>query len=302
MKFTGVDAVVFDTDDFESSKRFLTDWGLTDSGSTTQQLLFITRDEAEVFVRHAGDPRSNGAQSPSPDLRGVVWGVESDADLQELEKRLGADGYRNEEGYLTIRDLDGFTHSFRISQVKPVLAAGQDVNAKGVVRRVDRRSPVYKQAKPVGIGHVVFWVNDIDAAANFLKEKLGFVERDRFIGFGIFLGACTPGPHHHIFLQSRPGKPGGAHVAFTVDNMLEVLGGGLNMDRLGWNTLLGPGFHPISSAFFWYFNSPLGPEIEYFTDDDWCTENWKPEAFKLSSEFYTDWAVTGFHKQPQGRH
>ena len=230
-------------------------------------------------------------------IREFIWGLDSQASLDALATRLGDDAMEDAEGRLAIRDLDGFTHAFRVTTLTPVTAAGQDVNGPHHHRRIDKRSHNYREVHPIGIGHVVMWANDIEKSAAFFQEKLGFVESDRFIGFGIFLRAATPGPHHHMFLQSRPGKPGADHVAFTVDNHLEVLGGGLAMERKGWPTRLGPGFHPISSAFYWYMESPLGPLIEYYADDDYCTEKWEPGAFPISSEMYTDWAVTGFHKQ-----
>ena len=40
------------------------------------------------------------------------------------------------------------------------------------------------------------------------------------------------------------------HVAYTVRDIHEVLGGGLHISRQGWKTQLGPGRHPISSAYF----------------------------------------------------
>jgi hypothetical protein len=54
-----------------------------------------------------------------------------------------------------------------------------------------------------------------------------------------------------LFLLSIPNKPAGLnHVAFVVRDIHEVIGGGLNMNRSEWSTFIGPGRHPISSAYF----------------------------------------------------
>ena len=299
---TGIDAVVFGADDFEAGRKFLRDWGLNEAENAPDELRFLTRDRSEVIVRKSDSALLPPTAGQAPTLREVIWGLENEAALKALESRLDRDEARDSEGCLAIRDVDGFTHTFRVTRRTPVAAAGQDSNGPGLHQRVDRRSHVYREAKPIGIGHVVLWSGDFERAAKFYKEDLGFVESDRIKGFGVFLRASTPGPHHNIFLLNRPEKPGVDHVAFTVDNYLEVLGGGLAMERKGWSTRFGPGFHPVSSAFFWYLNSPLGAQLEYYADDDYCTEAWQPKEFQFSPELYTDWAVTGFHKQVGGGH
>lgn len=62
-----------------------------------------------------------------------------------------------------------------------------------------------------------------------------------------------------------------------------VFGGGMNMSRCGHETQLGPGKHPISSAFFWYFKSPAGALMEYYADEDVLTENWTPRDMRCST-------------------
>jgi hypothetical protein len=59
-----------------------------------------------------------------------------------------------------------------------------------------------------------------------------------------------------------------------------VIGGGIAMSKKGWKTEIGPGRHPISSAYFWYFENPLAAPLEYYADEDFCTEDWKPQTFE----------------------
>lgn len=64
------------------------------------------------------------------------------------------------------------------------------------------------------------------------------------------------------------------------------------MNRADWSTFIGPGRHPISSAYFWYVNSPRGA-FEYYTNDDFLTENWQPRELEHSLVSFTEWAVEG---------
>ena len=66
-----------------------------------------------------------------------------------------------------------------------------------------------------------------------------------------------------------------------------VLPIGMAFARQGWSTEIGPGRHPISSAYFWYFRNPLGGAIEYFCDPDYVTERWKPRNFRVNR--FSEW-------------
>ncbi|HCN72834.1 MAG TPA: glyoxalase, partial [Pusillimonas sp.] len=94
-------------------------------------------------------------------------------------------------------------------------------------------------------------------------------------------------------LQTPDKKVGLNHVAFAVRDIHEVFGGGLHFDRCGWKTQLGPGRHPISSAYFWYFVNPAGGLIEYYADEDQLDENWVPREFEPAPTRFAEWAVDG---------
>ena len=98
---------------------------------------------------------------------------------------------------------------------------------------------------------------------------------------------------YYFLLKSPTGRPKLNHVAFTVRDIHEVFGGGLHISRQGWETQLGPGRHPISSAYFWYVNSPCGGLAEYYADEDYLTENWQPRNFERKPELFAEWAVIG---------
>ena len=137
--------------------------------------------------------------------------------------------------------------------------------------------------------------------------ELGFVTSDRYPGRGVFMRCAAQAGHHDLFLLSLPGKgPGLNHVAFTVRDIHEVFGGGLHMSRCGWKTQLGPGRHPISSAYFWYFENPCGGLIEYNADEDHLTPLWQERSFEPGPTMFAEWAIDGgldgnTRRQPNAR-
>ena len=96
-----------------------------------------------------------------------------------------------------------------------------------------------------------------------------------------------------FLLQTPEGRCGLNHVAFTVRDIHEVFGGGMHISRCGWDTELGPGRHPVSSAIFWYVNSPLGALWEYYTDEDELTADWQPREFTPGPTVFAEWAIKG---------
>lgn len=293
MKFSGIDGAVFGVEDLAAATRFFDDFGLArDAGEDGAVSRFTTRDGTQVALRHRLDPSLPAAMQEGPTLREVIWGVRDEASLRELAQCLPGSA-ADREGRLQAVDPNGLSHAFRITQRRPVMADPQDVNGPGVARRIDRRSPVYAESRPISLGHVVMFVDNLQTTVDFFVKKLGFVVSDSYPGHAAFLRACTPGSHHDLFVLARPGRPGLNHVAFTVSNIHEVFGAGLAMSRKGWETDIGPGRHPISSAYFWYLKSPLGGAVEYYADDDWCTEAWQPREFERRPELFAEWAIAG---------
>jgi hypothetical protein len=108
------------------------------------------------------------------------------------------------------------------------------------------------------------------------------------------LRCSAEGGHHNLFLLQLPEPRSGLnHVAFTVRDIHEVFGGGMYMSRCGWDTELGPGRHPISSAIFWYFPCPAGALMEYYADEDQLTGEWKARDFTPGPTVFAEWAIKG---------
>jgi catechol 2,3-dioxygenase-like lactoylglutathione lyase family enzyme len=314
----GIDAITYSTDgtqkNWDDTRRFFADWGLKPLADEAEKQIWETLNGAQVIVRKPDDPSLPPPMESGPTLREVVWGVTDDSALKKLAKLLSsprgtsADSYVNNsiltDGRISLIDPHGLRIVFQKSAKRVLNIQGVPTNPYGNTQRVDTPSPVYERATPVEIGHVVLFTDRISEAEAFY-QRLGFVTSDRYPGRGVFMRCASEGGHHDLFLLQIPNKAKGLnHVAFTVRDIHEVFGGGLHMSRCGWKTQLGPGRHPISSAYFWYFENPCGGLIEYNADEDHLTDKWQPREFEPGPTVFAEWAIDGgidghTRRQPQ---
>ena len=271
MSIVGIESITYGVDDMELCRRFFADWGLKEVAAGNFECL----NGCEVKLRRRDDPALPPAMEPGSTLREVVWGTDGAPMAPCI-------------------DPNGLSLAFRRTRKRRLEPAGVPTNLWGNSARVDRPAPVYPRAEPVEVGHLVLFTDRLAEMERFYVERLGFLVSDRYPGRGVFL-RCTPeGGHHDLFiLQTPSSKPGLNHVAFAVRDIYEVFGGGLHASRRGWTTEIGPGRHPVSSAFFWYVKCPAGGLAEYYADEDFVTSAWKPRELTPSPENFAEWAVTG---------
>ena len=287
MSVVGINRITYSTDRTDDARRFYADWGLTPLGNDVWETL----DGAQVQVVAPDAPYLPPAFEPGPTLRQVQWAVSSAQALREFANVLPLSTLEN--GVLTALDPHGLSIQFALDARRKVDVKGSVFNPYGREGRIDAPSPVYERATPIEIGHVVLFTDRL-AEAEAFYAKLGFVVSDRYPGRGVFMRGAPEGGHHDLFMLQLPNKPAGLnHVAFIVRDIHEVFGGGLAMSRCGWKTQLGPGRHPISSAYFWYFENPCGGLIEYNADEDHLTEKWQPREFTPGPTMFAEWAIDG---------
>lgn len=293
-KIVGIDQITYSADDLDACRAFFTDWGLALREDAPARLVFDTLNGCRVVVC-APSADIAPAIEPGPTLREVVWGVGADAVLATLAERLRhAPGYACGPDGVACIDPNGMAIRFARTRRQPVQLECGAMNTWASKPRVNQAAPIYDRAIPIEIGHVVFFVTDVEATARFYTEHCGFVVSDRYPGRGVFLRCDANGGHHDLFLLQPPQPRAGLnHVAFTVRDIHEVFGGGLHMARRGWDTQLGPGRHPVSSAYFWYFNNPAGGLIEYYADEDHLDERWQPREFEPGPTVFAEWAIEG---------
>lgn len=292
----GIKTLTFGVEDLDKTKAYLEDFGLTQiSTSQENELYYQLANGSEVKVYASINSALPEAFEEGSTLREVTWAVNRVQDLEQLAINLKAEpGFKFDGSSLSCFDPNGMHLRFEVCQ----LGIAQEeissaINQYGVINRINEASPVYEKANPVAIGHVVFFTPELETVQQFYSDKLGFYLSDAYVGRGAFMRCGAQGWHHDIFLLKLPQREtvGLNHVAFIVRDIHEVIGGGLNMNRHGWDSFIGPGRHPVSSAYFWYIHSPLGGAFEYYTNDDYLTPAWEPRHFEYAVELFTEWAI-----------
>jgi catechol 2,3-dioxygenase-like lactoylglutathione lyase family enzyme len=296
MNITNLDSVTYGVAELSEAKRFWTDFGVTLLDEDERRLLFCTREQTTVEVRLAGDPSLPPPIEPGPAVRESTFGVRSDDDLEVIARELAKDRKvrAGSDGVIHSVDPFGLGIAFRVSRRRKAAAPEFRFNAPGRVGRLNERGAIYKSASPIEMGHVAFMVPDAEVQREFYVNRLGFRISDGYPGRGYFLRGGAAHNHHNFFALNPGGKGdklGFHHLAFEIGNIHELFGGGLNMTRKGWKTMLGPGRHPISSCYFWYFLNPCGGGAEYDFDSDVVDEHWTPGEFQQTPEAFAEWCL-----------
>jgi len=123
------------------------------------------------------------------------------------------------------------------------------------------------------LGHVVFYVKDLDQSLAFYRDLLGFQEVGRI--FNGAAAALTAGRTHHELLLIQvgdvPGPPPGPrrglyHIGIKVgDNLDELRAAKRDLERAGI-TIAGMSDHTVSQSL--YLHDPDGNEVELYVDAD----------------------------------
>ena len=296
MIHTGIDKLTYGVSDPDAAARFWKDFGLTSVESGNGHPAFAALNGAVVELRPADDPElpPPAGGDANATMREATFGVASEGDLAELAANLAQDRDVREDGEGTVHAVDpqGFGVAFRVSRTSPVTAPEQEVNVPGRASRVNKRAAVSERASPMEISHIVYTTDDIETHKEFYAERLGFRLTDLYPGRGYFMRCAGTHHHHNLFLLASGDRGQGFHhAAFELGTIHELFGGGNNMTRRGWETMIGPGRHPISSCYFWYFKNPCGGAAEYDFDSDVVDDEWKPGIWESTPENFAEWCL-----------
>ena len=295
-RHTGIEKLTYGVSDLGSTTGFWTDFGLVPAEAPDGRIAFRAGNGAEIEVAAADDPALPPpvGEDAGATMREATFGVASERDLAEIGENLARDRDVREDADGTLRAVDplGFGLAFRVARTRPVVAPEQDVNVPGRAARVNRRATVADKAAPLEISHVVYLTDALDAHKAFYVDRLGFRVTDSYPGRGCFMRCSAARHHHNLFLlDPGEGKRGFHHAAFEVGTIHELFGGGNNMTRKGWRTMLGPGRHPISSCYFWYFRNPCGGAAEYDFDSDVVDDDWEAREWDSTPENFAEWCL-----------
>lgn len=123
------------------------------------------------------------------------------------------------------------------------------------------------------LGHVVFYVKDVERSLAFYRDLLGFKEVGRV--FGGAAAALTSGRTHHelllIQVGDAPPPPQGRrlglyHIGIKVGDSLDELRAAIiELERAGV-VISGMSDHTVSQSL--YLHDPDGNEVELYVDAD----------------------------------
>lgn len=305
MAFTGIASVVYGAPDPAQARKLFSDWGLTSVKRGKAEQVFETGVGGEVIARPENTAGLPSRIHEKSNFREIIWGVSDQKHLVSLAEDLARDRVvtLDKAGTIHTTDDSGINIGFRVWKPAPIAKGKPTVfNQPRSRARVNTIGAAYTRATPHRIGHAAFFVLDVKAAERFYVMRLGFWLSDRYAGgAAVFMRYAARCDHHNLFmLKSRSGHADLHHLAYEVNDVHEVFGGGLAFSRQDWATAVGPGRHPISSAYFWYFRNPLGGMMEYFCDPDVVTEKWQPHNYKVNR--FSEWHLADGIQVPQDMH
>ena len=281
MSLLGTQSLVYGVDDLEAATRFYDDFGLVAQHRGANGVDYVLEDGGTVLLRRNDDPDLPPSFTKASGVREVIWGVDTQASLDALEKSLATDRTvrRDSDGTLHTSDDNGIAIGFRRFARMPLEVVASMENAPGEIRRWNTHRRWVKRAQPRCINHVVFGVPDVDRAMAFYTRRLGFRVSDVSRGLGAFLRCDGRHEHHSVFFL-KTAITVWHHVAFAVQNVDEVMVGADHMQRRGWTSDLGVCRHRIGSSVFYYLHNPAGGMSEYSADTDYLTDDWKPRLWE----------------------
>ncbi|HJT19021.1 MAG TPA: VOC family protein [Nitrospira sp.] len=133
------------------------------------------------------------------------------------------------------------------------------------------------------LGHVVFYVRDLERSLAFYRDLLGFKEVGRI--FNGAAAALTSGRTHHelllIQVGDAPGPPSGRrrglyHIGIKIgDSLDELKQAARELEKAGV-AIDGMSDHTVSQSL--YLHDPDGNEVELYVDADPAIWKQRPEA------------------------
>jgi catechol 2,3-dioxygenase-like lactoylglutathione lyase family enzyme len=291
MGILGIESAIFGVDDLETCTRFWDDFGLKFVSGDNSESVFEVASGSKVIVRRRDDARLPAEWFEWNGVKEVIWGVDTQANLDALISDLERDREvrRDPDGTVHCIGDDGMPFGLRLWAKRPVLSQPDPVNAPGCIQRLNLHRKWRHRAMPKTINHVVFFSHDYVKSYEFYRDRLGFRMTDHSKGLGVFARADGTNEHHSIFwvntaLPVAPDSQGFMHLAFGVEDIDELMLGANIMEQRGWkntspNTQGYLSRHRISSALYYYLDNPNGGEAEYHADTDYLDDNWVPRVW-----------------------
>jgi AAHS family 4-hydroxybenzoate transporter-like MFS transporter len=297
MGIVGLEEMVFGVDEIDTCAAFFSDVGLDKvAGGKSGADFAVPGEGSQLRLRRIGDtalprPLENGSS-----LREIVWGVAGKSELAAIAAELSRDRDVTEDaqGRLHVIGPDGVALAFKLTEARfptqPLITPQSS--------RVDLRlGRSYARPLPCHLGHVGLFSPDIDAAAKFYADRLGFRISDRIKDFGVFLRGPGSIDHHNLFLIKRE-SPGLNHWNMRLADVDELGTGLTYLERRGWRPVWGIGRHYYGSHMFGFVDNPAGSFLEFTCDEDYILDDskWQPQELDPRVTPMTFWGGAPPHE------
>jgi 2,3-dihydroxybiphenyl 1,2-dioxygenase len=227
-------------------------------------------------------------QAGPPGLAYIGWEVASRAALDRVRGKLNAAGFLAEADPELAR-ARGVLELFRCQDPSGIpleFFFGAEVSQAPFISPTGARFVTSSQGKTLGLGHVVLFVDDAAATADFYMGILDFQISDSIIsGYMGATFAHTNPRHHSLAFGTRPKtmKSGLEHFMLEVDSV-DVVGRALDaVTAAGAPVTVTLGKHTNDLMTSFYLRTPSGCDLEYGTGGRLVDESWIPTWFRSPS-------------------
>jgi 2,3-dihydroxybiphenyl 1,2-dioxygenase len=256
----------------------------------------VEADGGELWLRMDQRPwRIRVVPSDHDGVRAIGWQGRSLRHLEELRARLLHGGFQ-------VDDLDAEACASR-----SVTRGFAFVDSLGIRHEVVLEAPSGgdERAAPatpfvtgeLGMGHIVFYVDDVAAADALYMEAFGMSLRENIqtqVGVGGHFYGCNP-RHHTVAVVDTGHRPAVMHVMVEMPDVDDVGTAQDRARRLGWTPRTDLGRHRTDHMLSFYVPGPAGFDFEVGTGGLWVDDaTW--EAQRDSSRRRA-WGHVGLESQ-----
>ncbi|CUU54716.1 Glyoxalase/Bleomycin resistance protein/Dioxygenase superfamily protein [Parafrankia irregularis] len=294
MTILRIERAVYAVDDLPTCTRFFQDFGLTlsaahddaDKDENEDRAVFTTLSNQAVELRRSDDPSLPPPVEPGPTIREVVWGVDTQENLDQLVRDLRTDHEVRVDaaGVAHLFDETGFGLGLAVAAPAEPPAVEIPVNRFGAVGRWNRGLDPFAPVRPLRLCHVALNIpkNGWQKAVAFYTDRLGFRITDQVLPMGTFMRCEGDFDQHTLLLCHRPDRAGINHTSYEVNSFDDVILGGNQMIEAGWREARRLGRHTVGSNVFRFVHAPCGGRVEYAADMDRVDDSYAPRTHEVT--------------------
>ncbi|MEU1049842.1 VOC family protein [Streptomyces sp. NPDC005897] len=289
-----IESVTYGIDDLDACARFFDDFGLYLVERTGEHAVFETLTGQTLHLDTAPGPLLPPPVEDGPTLREVVWGVDTQEELDRLVAAVGRDRpvRPSADGVHHTVDRSGFGVGLTLARPKKAAVEPRRTNTLGSVNRWNEALEPITRVRPLRMCHVALNIakEGKDEAVAFYTGLLGFRPTDVVEPMGVFMQAPGDDDQHTMLLCHRPDRAGVNHIAYEVPGFDDVVEGGNHMIERGWREARRLGRHTIGSNVFRFLHAPCGGRAEYAADMDRVDETYETRVHETTPPHHI-WAL-----------